>query len=404
MKKGYIRGVITCDPSWRGLAFTIHVPSFEYNDSLVMDLGVLLDNKKKLTQPSTYIPLVVIAVNELIKKRPIIRICDKLIMESQFKENMKALSNVITSVILTRLPHMSVEKLSALTCKRQYSVEYGEGHYSNKLKMLEYVKSNKDKLIAGDTVKDHNTADSIIILNTWLSLKRRHLYQDVEEFMEKEEHWFDVPYELKGAWFRCPCCGFDTARMGIVKNPPKEQGRPDLRGTFFMACKNRENPTIRCSAPLSFIGKNPPKLVNGKFGNATIGVWEKTDGTKKPENFNAFSNAQYPGAYNTVPVEPLSGVKRQRENSPEPENNIINDLVESLQNKQEKLEERITEMQKKTEDTLAKLLSAISGSKPNPEPETAPPPKKKRKTGKETAKEHYVSKIKFSADELEEMP
>jgi len=396
MKKGYIRGVLACDPSWRGLAFTIHVPSFNYNDSLVMDLSVLIDNKKTLTQTTTYIPLVVTAISELIKKRPLVRICDKFIIESQFKENMKTLSNVIVSVLLTRLPHMNVEKLSSLTCKRTFSVDYGEGHYSNKQKMLEYVSNNKDKLIAGDTVKDHNTADSIIILNTWLSLKRRHLYNNLEDIMDTGEQYFDVPYELRGAWFRCPCCGFDTARMSIVKNPPKEPGRPDLRGTFFMACKNRENPTIRCNAPISFIGKKPPVLVNGKFGNSTIGVWEKTDGTKKPDNFET---ATYPGAYNTVAVERLSGNKRPREDASDlPENNILTGLVEALQNKQVGLEEKIEQMQKKTDETLSKLLLAITG-KPAPSASVEPPAKKTRNA---TRREAALAHVKFSADDLED--
>lgn len=391
MKKGYIRGVLTCDPSWRGLAFTIHVPSFNYNDSCVMDMAIICkENRKKITQPMVYIPIAVIAIEEFIKKRPMVRLCDKLIIESQFSENMKILSNIITTILLTKFQYMKVEKMSPITCKNKHSVPYGDGHYSNKKRMLEYVNKNKDKLIAGDTVQDHNTADSIIILNTWLGLKRRHLYAHPEEFSEEDmnqETFYDVPFELKNTWFECPICGYHSGRVYLCKNPPKDPSRPSMVGNFFISCRN-EN----CRCGPSYFGKTPPVIRDGKIGNVQLGIWKKSDGSKKPpEVQNAVSG------YNIIPVEPL-GTKRKREQeeTSTEEENILRSLVSALEDKQNKLQEKVLEMQAKSEETLSKLLSAITGnSKPIviEDDKEKPPPKKKQKRQK-----------KFSADDLEDGP
>lgn len=400
MKKGFIRGVLTCDPSWRGLAFTIHIPSLKYNESLVMDVSVLLDNKKTLTQPLVYTGLIVTAIGVMIKRYPMVRLCDKLIIESQFQENMKSLSTVIVSVLLTRLPYLKVEKLSALKCKRTYGVVYGKGE-NNKKNMLEYVTRNKDTLIAGDTVKDHNTADSIILLNTWLSLKRRHLYLSIEEYatcMDSTEQFFDVPFELKNTWWECPICKYHTGRMYLCKNPPKDPTRPDMRGMFFMSCRNE-----KCKAGPSYMGRKPPPIIKDSIGNVQVGIWKRSDGSKKPEEYQS---AMVEGCYNTVPVTVL-GKREMNEDefaSPEPKRmavagNFLEGIVTALQGKQEALEEKIHEMQSKTDETLNKLLLAITGA-------PIAVPKHEKANIKEKRKEATINRIKkkgkFSAEELED--
>lgn len=399
MKKGFIRGILTCDPSWRGLAFTIHLPSLNYNDSSVMDMSILLKNKKTLTQPSVYIPLVVTVIDLFLERRPAVYLCDKLIIETQFMENMKTLSTVITSVLLTRLPHMKTEKLSALTCKRQHSVSYGNGHEDNKKKMLQYVTENKDKLIAGDTVKDHNTADSIILLNTWLNLKTRHLYKQPEEYAAdmSEEQYFDVPFEFKNARWICSACEQPNAKMWLCKNAPKD---PSKLGQFFMSCST---PTCKACA---FLGKKPPDVVNGRFGSRTspTGLWIKASSAVHQE-------AQVPGCFNTVPVEPLTGSKRKTSSSSQEEEvpskkqktedfDPIRNLVHALEGKQNELQEKVLEIQSKTDETLSKILLAMTGGSP-----IEVEPKKGRA---QKRKESYLNRIeekkktKISADDLEE--
>lgn len=406
MKQGFIRGVLTCDPSWRGLAFTIHIPSLKYNESVVMDMSILLENKKTLTQPLTYTPLVVTCINLLLERRPFTRLCDKFVIETQFQENMKTLSHIIVGVMLTKLPHMRVEKLSALTCKRKHSVPYGQGQ-NNKKNMLEYVSNNKDKLIAGDTVKDHNTADSIILLNTWLSLKKRHLYQDVEQYttpMESELH-FDVPFELKHTWWTCPICKYDTGKMYLCKNPPKDPARKDMRGTFFMSCRNKT-----CNAGPSYLGKKPPAIINEAIGNASVGVWKRSNGCNKPPEEQS---AIVDGTFSTVPVTALGKREKDFEYEEGPPSkkkaidNILSGLVDALEQKQDALEKKVLEIQSKTDESLSKLLLAITGGGV-----VVPEEKKEKKNKRETRKEATLSRInqikrdngkKFDVEKLEDV-
>jgi len=377
MKKGFLRGVITCDPSWRGLAFTIHVPSMNYNVSEVMDLAVLVKNKKNLTQPLVYIPLVVFAIQTLIERRPLIQLCDKLIIESQFTESMKGLSNVIVSVISSLLVGIKTEKLSALTCKRQHGVSYGESHYKNKTNMLNYVTENKSKLIAGDTVKDHNTADSIIILNTWLNLKKRHFYTNIKEYAMRYRKPIprEVPFLEKNIRWECPACKYHSGKIWMVKKEP-EDGKKDNRGAFFISCSYKP-----CRASTFWPKEYGLPEMEGEFiGSVDSGRWKRSDGSKLPPE-EPKEKAQVPGSYDTVPVEPLG----DRRDDPEAPPNALKDIVDALGAKQEQLQQTIFNMQKNTDDTLQKLFLAISGANLKAEPavgekrkpEEKPEPEKK---------------------------
>lgn len=363
MKKGYIRGVLTCDPSWRGLAFTIHVPSLDYNVSEVMDLAVLIKNQKTLTQPLSYIPLVVFAVETLIERRPLVRLCDKLIIESQFTESMKTLCHVVVAVVSSLLIGIKTEKLSALTCKRNNGVAYGESHHKNKINMLNYVTENKDKLIAGDTVKDHNTADSIILLNTWLNLKNRHFYSELEEYAMKYRKPIprDVPFLEKNITWECPACMYHSGRIWMVKKAP-EDGKVDRRGQFFMMCGNKN-----CKASTFWPKERGLPEMEGEYiGDIETGRWKRSDCTRPPPSSQPEENAQYPDSYNTIPVERLGSREE------EPPINPLKDIVDALEQKQEKLQQTIVDMQKNTNDTLNKLFQAIAGA-PLKTSDAAPP-------------------------------
>lgn len=372
MKRGYIRGVITCDPSWRGLAFTIHVPSFFYNESVVYDLQSLNLCKKPITQPLVYIPLIAQTIDKLIIDKPYINLCDKLIMESQFTDNMRQLSYVIMTALQTRLLGLVVEYCSALTCKRKNGVAYGESHHQNKKNMYEYVNNNKHTLIAGDTLLDHNTADSIIILNTWLNLKKRHLYASPEEYTESNmETYMDVPFELKNTKFICPICGYHTGRVYLCKKMGSTQ-----YGKFFVSCRAFAKTSRKCGA-CTFFSTIPPVIKNDKIGDKMVGEWKKGDGSHLPPDTDTIQ-AMYPDAVNTIPVTPLKKAdKRKRAQSEEDEDQVdefndspppkrhatnpLNDLVEALEKKQDSLREEMLERQLKTDNMMEKLMLAITG-------------------------------------------
>lgn len=378
-KRGFTRGVITCDPSWVGLAFTVYVPSVSYTKSVVYNLKNFTD-KKNIEKPMVYIH----AVNDVIRRLrvdiPWVRICDKLIMESQFMENMKVLAYVIATSLIARYPMLSMENLSALTCKRHYKIPLMSNHYENKKKMFQYVTGNKHNLIAGDTVKDHNTADSIIILNTWLGLKRRHLYKTPEEYCMASE----LPFKLKYTRWECPICTYHSGKMWIVKNPPKKSNTKSLVGHYFIKCNN-----TTCNAS-TFFGKKCPVLDDrGRVGNDIIGMWKTSDGSKPwidpstkiasdgESSDGMDEGGQIPGTYNVMSVTPLGKRKNDPNDDQSPpkkksakEIDALTELVYTIASKNTQLEEKVLDMSSKTEAYMDKLMNAIMEKKTeSPKPE-----------------------------------
>jgi len=369
VKLGYSRGIIACDPSALGLAFTIYIPSLHFSKSMVFNLRDFIKEGKKIKKilnPEKYVPLLVELFDDLKNNEPCISFCDKLIIETQFKENMKLLVMNICTLFLVYYPGIKIEKMSALKCKRAYNISYGDGHYDNKIKMYQYVKNNKKTLIAGDTLIDHNTADSIIILNTWVSLKRRHFFTEPEEYAiaaSMDENGF-LTFEMKHTWLRCPICKYDTGKIFQIKNGKT----PAMNGQTFIKCQN-----TRCNAS-SFLGhmriepKQTQALDGSKettIGNKKVGLWALTNGDNKPNNFyeeqaklklmgNRIAKSSNSDDEETVNEPPLKRRKLQDSDDP------LQNIVESLARDQNELKQNVFDMEKKRKEDFDKLFQAIT--------------------------------------------
>jgi hypothetical protein len=382
-KKGYCKGVVTCDPSALGLAFTIHIPSLQYNKSLVFNLRERIkDNRKikKILNPQHYVPLLIDLFEELKTTEPSLYLCDKLIIETQFQENMKMLVMNISTLMLVYYPNIKIEKLSAIKCKRHYSVPFGGGNYDNKIKMFNYVQNNRETLIAGDTLIDHNTADSIIILNTWLSLKNRHFYTFPQEYATEinMDETGQLTFEMKNTWLKCPICKFDTGKIFQIKNGKT----PQMNGQTFVKCQN-----TRCNtnsffgnfvvSPKSFTGSDGKKI-DKAIGSKRLGIWELTDGENKPKDFFEIQErARVNNGYGTIPVQRLGAGNSEDQDSdydqPLPKRRKLNDdgedplqnIVECLARDQTELKQSVFDMERKRKEDFDKLFSAITGSAPS---------------------------------------
>lgn len=272
MKRGQIKGLLSCDPSWRGLAFTIYIPFNNYQKSYLFDLKDFT-KCKDVQRPKTYTPLIVGIVDRLLDDDPMVRLVDRVIIENQFSDNMKKLMYIITACLLSKLPGSKIEYLSALTCKRKNGVPYNQNHYNNKKAMVEFVRKNSETLIAGSTLIDHNTADSIILLNTWLSLKPRRLCLKLSDFahiMSNVIHT-EVPFALRQKQFICPRCEQPRGKLCVVKNPPKDPTKKDNRGNFFLTC-DADIDGVECKGFL-MLSKRIPVIVDNKLGDIYKGEW-----------------------------------------------------------------------------------------------------------------------------------
>lgn len=417
MKKGYCRGVVSCDPSLLGLAFTIHIPSLNYNKSLLYNIRDRIpteSKRKKIFNPTFYLPLLIDLFDEIVEEEPSIFLCDKLIIESQFHENMKTLSKSISLIMMCKFPGLKVEQMSALKCKRFNNVPYGVSHFDNKKNMYNYVKENQKTLIAGDTLIDHNTADSIIILNTWLSLKKRHFYTNHEDYATMAD---DLDFVIKNSWFTCPICKFDTGKIFQIKNAKNAA----MNGGHFVKCQN-----TKCGTS-SFFGKLRIQLdKENKIGNAKVGIWKKSeDGSNKPKHFfrdrdreRDRERARADGSLNTIAVERLGRYsddesdeeieqprKRRKLNSSEETDgdNPLQDIVTSLAKDQNELKQTMFDLEQKRKEDFDKLFAAIAMGGITSKP-SAPEPQSVEKTPKAPTTRRKAAPKKFDTDVDPEAP
>jgi hypothetical protein len=211
-----LTGVLACDPGWKGLAMTLWVPSLNYTSTQVFNLNKF--SNKAYKTPTNTIPLLVDAlVNDYWHSEPRLQFVNKIIIESQHKLNMQQLSWLIHMCLLTLLPKAKVEYISPLKCKRLFEVPLQENHHQNKKKMLEYVVEHQDELCAGNTVTTHDSADAIILLNTFLKDKNRKIAQNPFEELEP------------GSFPFCEMCERYKALYGLVK-------RGQNAGRYFATC------------------------------------------------------------------------------------------------------------------------------------------------------------------------
>jgi hypothetical protein len=241
-----LTGILACDPGWKGLALTLFVPSLHYYSTRVFPIQ---GPSKAYKRPTNTIPLLVDAlVKDYWDSEPRLRFVNKIIIESQHKLNMQQLSWFIHSVLLAKLPNAKVEYISPLHCKRAFGVELEATHYKNKKAMLEYVKANKENLVAGETVTTHDSADSIILLNTFLKEKKRRICLKPHQQCMKRER------------FVCPCCGKESGRVyRTVDGDDRDRSLPDSE--YFITC------TLNCA--FNWLGTKIPHI----HTDGTIGRW-----------------------------------------------------------------------------------------------------------------------------------
>lgn len=263
MKKTPITGILTCDPSWRGLAFIIYVKSLNYCNSYLYDLKDYSTNKN-FKQPKYTIPLLIEVLKNFRKQEKLWRLIDVVVLENQYKQNMKTLCLLLAAVLQSKLIGCKVEYMSALTCKRKYGIGLGDNHYQNKMRMLNYVTENKDELIAGRYVKDHNTADACILLNTWLTHKKRNIHASIEEYADMNKN---SPVLI------CPKCEQST---GSLKQCG-EKAKPENVGKWFVVCSDDNCKTFK------FFGKTKPKYTANGYAGFLLADKQHNDRYGTPE-------------------------------------------------------------------------------------------------------------------------
>ena len=264
-----VTGVLSCDPSWRGLAFILHVPSFEYSRSFLYDLKEF-DKSKQYKHPARTTNIIQKVYDEMFDQEPRMFLVDKVIMESQHKPNMQALSWLLIANLLPRLSKVSTEYVSPLAWKAHFAIALTGSHQGNKDAAEEFVEISKNRLVASETVTDHNTADACLLLNSYLETTKNQLLNNIEDWSMEAE---------VGTKLFCPKCK-NTKPTGVVRycddNTKKNYGKHFLT-CWGMVGYGTENEK-RCGN-FKVLYPNPPKIVNGFIDK----TWKVDDGSGPAE-------------------------------------------------------------------------------------------------------------------------
>lgn len=227
-KKTY-DGVIAIDPSFKGMAYTIYIPSLKYKRSLVYDIrgGYKTYDRSVIT-----IRLVTEHIKVLVQDVgvDILELIDVLVIENQFKPKLERLQRAIMNQLIGSFPAISkVVETSAFTWRHFFGLSHPEYRERKKLSVA-CVKNNPQLKCSENWTKDDNICESILLLNHCLSVKRPQLSKFVEVIMDPAT-----------SHINCTTCN-----RPLYRRESSSQKNP---GRIYLACGNRQ-----CADKNAFVG------------------------------------------------------------------------------------------------------------------------------------------------------
>lgn len=249
-----VTAILSCDPSWRGLAFILFVPSLSYKRSFLYDLRDY-DQTKKYKHPVRTTNILQTVFDDMFQKEETLHLVDKVIVESQHKTNMQVLSWLISSNLMARLGKASFEYISPLRWKSHFGIELTGTHAGNKAAAVEFVENSKNRLVASETVIEHNTADACLLLNSYLETTKNIIYKNIEDWSSMAE------VEVGVTKLVCPKCKNNSGVVRKCEDPEKK-----MYGKHFITCwwtNNRGQDNEKKCGNFKALYANVPKIVNG---------------------------------------------------------------------------------------------------------------------------------------------
>lgn len=210
---------MTIDPSWNGFALAVFIPVLELEKTKLYSLN---DGSKGYMKPKKTIDTLHLLFCHMIYKNPEFKLCDHVIIEGQFKTNMKNLQWITMTFVRSFFPEARIECMSALKAKRIMGIELQESHWLNKKEAVNFIVTNQNLICAKHHYLNDNRADAIILLNAYLKNTK----------MSKR------PWEKSQTSDLCNNCGQSLA-MNTAGPNSQNPGRK------FLSCSNRYDPACK---------------------------------------------------------------------------------------------------------------------------------------------------------------
>lgn len=231
--------VLAIDESWSGFAIVYH------NYVLGISIRKVFDIRKgkRYTQMKQTIASVYELFETVFEEEPLLYYCDYVIVESQFRSNMKNLELVVRSLIYAKFQgEILVDVMTAYLAKKLNKLPLEVSHRANKKSAIDHVEKNPQLIAWAPNIKDDNICDAILLLNAAQHTRFRPSSSIMAEYVDNDNV--------------CPNCSQNLNVFRIKKLGPNT-------GKLFYSCPaNRDNEQCRKSVPFLTWrdGEQPPSI------------------------------------------------------------------------------------------------------------------------------------------------
>lgn len=311
-------GILSCDPSFKGMAFSMYLPGLSYQDARCYDIRE--DRKIYDTQEMTR-ELVYKNLCQLRKDMPLSVYCSIFVIEGQFKKKMIRLQEAVCNQVRVMFPEIKIITIPAYSTRKFFGTNT-ESYYQNKKESINFLKRNPQLLVAELWSNNDNICEAIILLNHLVQKQALELHEAMSYSYSQQPNRPD-----------CPTCKqpAGSAMSTSEKNP----NRP------YWKCENRDCEKYQQKkAFLAFYGEED------KIGKPFTG---KTN--KRPIETNP-NVSLVPAAKKVPPQIPQYQQQGSKSSAPHPADNslkLFTDMVAKI----------TRESQTKTIEKLASLCDMV---------------------------------------------
>ena len=215
-------GVLSCDPSFKGMAFALYLPSLSWQDARCYDIR---ENRKIYDTQEMTRELVHKNLLQLFEDMPLIEYCSIFVIEGQFKKKMIRLQESVCNQIRALLPNVKIVTIAAYSTRNYFGTNT-DSYYQNKKESINFLKRNPQLLLSELWVNNDNVCEAIILLN--------HLVQkQALEFSKSKRKKMSTGFAINTPNRPdCPTCKQPAgmAESTSEKNP----------GRLYWRCENRD--------------------------------------------------------------------------------------------------------------------------------------------------------------------
>lgn len=245
-------GIISCDPSFKGMAWAMYLPALATQEAKCYDIR----EERKIYDTAEMIrDLVYRHLIKMIEDFKLVHECSMFVIEGQFKRKMIRLQETVCSQMRVLFPDMKILVIPAYSTRKFFGTNTSS-YYQNKKESINFLKANPQLLVGELWSNNDNICEAIILLN--------HLAQKKSLEFDKS-----IPFEAMAPITPIDCTDCKVACVAAISNSEKNPNRA------YWKCDNRD-----CKK-----WQEKKSFICWQGEEASVGKWQKP-GTKRAVETN----------------------------------------------------------------------------------------------------------------------